>query len=194
MEQERGQSRVARPAVSLPMTVFFLQSARLGFRHWTLDDLPMAQSLWGNPEVSRFIHAKGTYSPEEVSARLEREMDTQRRFGIQYWPVFLLTSGVFVGCCGLRPYEKRPGILELGVHLLPDFWRQGLAQEASRRVIDHAFEILNADALFAGHNPGNTASRDLLTRLGFEYTHDEFYPPTGLQHPSYLRTRPSEPR
>ena len=23
-------------------------------------------------------------------------------------------------------------------------------------------------------------------RLGFRYTHDEYYEPTGLQHPSYL--------
>jgi hypothetical protein len=40
-------------------------------------------------------------------------------------------------------------------------------------------------ALFAGHNPANQASRELLARLGFRYTHDELYPPTGLMHPSY---------
>ena len=176
------------------MTDFFLHSTRLGFRHWTPGDLPLAQSLWGNPEVSRFIHAKGVFSPEEVSARLEREMDTQRRSGIQYWPTFLLSSGAFVGCCGLRPYEQRPKTLELGVHLLPNFWRQGLAQEAALRVISYAFDVLKTEALFAGHNPGNTVSKVLLTRLGFDYTHDEFYAPTGLQHPSYLLVRPDAPR
>lgn len=174
------------------MTPFFLQSDRLGFRHWTPEDLPLARSLWADARVARFIHAKGVFSQEEVAARLRREMDTQRRFGIQYWPAFLLASGAFVGCCGLRPYEPSPGTLELGVHLLPEFWRQGLAQEAARRVIAHALDDLKAEALFAGHNPGNEASRGLLSRLGFTYTHDEFYPPTGLQHPSYLLARPSE--
>jgi RimJ/RimL family protein N-acetyltransferase len=175
------------------MTPYFLQSARLGFRHWMPEDLSLAQSLWGNPEVARFIHAQGAFSHDEVSARLERERDTQRRFGIQYWPIFLLSSQAFVGCCGLRPYEARPETLELGVHLLPDCWHQGLAQEAARCVIDHAFGTLKVSALFAGHNPGNHASKDLLSRLGFEYTRDEFYPPTGLQHPSYLLVCP-EPR
>jgi [ribosomal protein S5]-alanine N-acetyltransferase len=33
--------------------------------------------------------------------------------------------------------------------------------------------------------------RQLLAKLGFHYTHDEFYPPTGLQHPSYLLMRSS---
>ena len=175
------------------MGFFFLQSERLGFRHWEPEDLPLAQALWGDPEVARFIHAKGAFAREEVLARLARELDTQHRCGIQYWPIFLLTSQAFVGCCGLRPYEPRPGTLELGVHLWPGFWHQGLAQEAARRVIDHAFGTLQAVALFAGHNPGNHASRGLLMRLGFAYTHDEFYPPTGLQHPSYLLLRPKPP-
>lgn len=35
-------------------------------------------------------------------------------------------------------------------------------------------------------NPKNEASRILLEKLGFRYTHDEYYPPTRLRHPSYL--------
>ena len=34
----------------------------------------------------------------------------------------------------------------------------------------------------------NIASVQLLKKLGFTYAHDEFYPPTGLYHPSYLMT------
>jgi putative hydrolase of HD superfamily len=168
------------------MTYFFMQSPRLGFRTWESGDLPLAQALWGHPQVARFIHARGAYSPEEAGARLEREIEVQRRSGIQYWPVFELASGAFVGCCGLRPYGNREGTLELGAHLLPEFWGRGLGREACRRVIAHAFEDLGAAALFAGHHPDNAASRGLLAKLGFTYTHDEFYPPTGLRHPSYL--------
>jgi len=54
--------------------------------------------------------------------------------------------------------------------------------------MEHAFRTLHAAALFAGHNPRNESSRLMLTKLGFRYTHDEYYPPTGLQHPSYLLT------
>ena len=32
----------------------------------------------------------------------------------------------------------------------------------------------SVNALFAGHNPHSTASRHLLKKLGFRYTHDEY--------------------
>jgi len=85
--------------------------------------------------------------------------------------------------CGLRPRSE--GTYELGFHLRPKFWRQGYAVEAARAVIDYAFSLLNADSLFAGHNPKNTASARVLGNLGFEYIGGEFYEPTGLYHPSY---------
>jgi RimJ/RimL family protein N-acetyltransferase len=52
----------------------------------------------------------------------------------------------------------------------------------------YAFETLGVKELFAGHNPSNAASRLLLTRMGFRYVRDEYYPPTGLNHPSYILT------
>ena len=80
-------------------------------------------------------------------------------------------------------------IFELGFHVCADHWGKGIATEAARAVIAFAFDELQASALFAGHHPENVASRRTLERLGFRHTHDELYPPTGLQHPSYLLAR-----
>ena len=52
--------------------------------------------------------------------------------------------------------------------------------------MDHAFGSLRVKGLFAGHHPANEASQRVLAKLGFRYTHDEFYQPTGLEHPSYF--------
>ena len=166
------------------MSEYFLTSGRLGFRHWRQADEPLALALWTDPMVTRFI-ATRPLAGHEALLRLNREIDTQASHGIQYWPMFLLEGDVFVGCCGLRPREREPDVPEFGVHLRPDHWGRGLAAEGARAVFSHAFESLGCRALFAGHNPGNDASRKLLTKLGFTHTHDEFYPPTGLMHPSY---------
>jgi ribosomal-protein-alanine N-acetyltransferase len=163
---------------------WFLVSERLGFRTWQPDDLELAAALWGDPEVTRLIG--GPLSREAAAARLAAEMATQAEAEIQYWPIFQLADGAHVGCCGLRPYRPAEAIHELGVHIRPPFWRRGLALEAARAVIAHAFAALGARALFAGHNPDNHASRAMLTRLGFRYSHDELYRPTGRLHPSYL--------
>jgi [ribosomal protein S5]-alanine N-acetyltransferase len=167
---------------------YFLRSKRLGFRAWTVEDLPLALGLWGDPEVTRLIDARGRLSEEQVWERLEREIATRDSHGVQYWPMFLLTTGEHVGCCGLRPYPAAEGVYEIGVHVCVRHWKQGYAEEATRAVMAHAFDTLHVAGLFAGHNPGNDGSRHLLSKLGFRYTHDEYYPPTGLQHPSYLFT------
>ena len=163
---------------------YFLRSQRLGFRHWYESDADLAAGLWGDPEVTRYIG--GPFSKEDVEQRLAREIATFGEHGIQYWPIFLLATGEHVGCCGLRPYRIAEQIHELGFHIRRAHWRQGYALEAARTTIVYAFQVFSASALFAGHNPANRASRELLLKLGFQYTHDEYYPPTGLQHPSYL--------
>ncbi len=177
------------------MSDYFLHSGRLGFRHWDETDLPLAIGLWGDPAVTRYIAARG-YTVREVQIRLELEIEAQHTHGIQYWPLFLLGSGEHVGCCGLRMRAGNPDAPELGVHVASRYWRQGYALEAASCVIEHAFTVRGARAIFAGHNPENVASRRLLERLHFVYTHDEFYAPTSLEHPSYLLARPvleSEP-
>lgn len=168
----------------------FLVTERLALSIWRREDVALATALWEDPEVTRFIRAPGSPPPPGAgTARLAQEIELRARHGVQYWPMFLRDGGDHVGCCGLRPYRAEPLIYELGVHLLPAFWRRGLAREAGRAVIAHAFGELGAAALFAGHSPDNHASRALLLALGFRYSHDELYPPTGRMHPSYLLGR-----
>lgn len=89
----------------------------------------------------------------------------------------------------MRPYDYENNIFEIGIHLKKKYWGKGFAQESCSAVMEYAFKTLKVNALFAGHNPKNIASAQLLKKLGFRYTHDEFYPPTGLHHPSYLMTK-----
>jgi ribosomal-protein-alanine N-acetyltransferase len=169
----------------------FLTTDRLGFSYWHEDDLALAMTLWGDPRVSAFIG--GPFTEEEVSTRLAREIEMLLARKVQYWPVFLLQDGELAGCAGLRPYRNDEHVLELGFHFRPQYWGQGIAQEAARAMIAFAFEILDLKALFAGHHPENIASERLLRKLGFRYTHQEIYPPTGLLNPAYLLINPKAP-
>jgi len=171
---------------------YHLMTGRLGFRCWEESDLALAIGLWGDEKVNALIG--GPFTAEMVQARLAGEIAQMREHAVQYWPIFLLESGEHTGCAGLRPYRVEEGIYELGVHLRPKFWRQGLATEAGQAVIAHGFDDLQAEAVFAGHNPANHISKTLLLRLGFVYTHDEFYPPTGLLHPSYILRKATRTR
>ncbi len=160
-------------------------TARVGFRAWRDDDVPLAMALWGDPRVSALVG--GPFDREAVGARLAMELANQRDHGIAYWP--LVVDGVDAGCCGLKPRDPAIRRLELGFYLRPEFWRRGLAVEAGTTVIAHAFDVLGVASLIACHHPENHGSRAAILKLGFAYVHHELYPPTGLQHPAYVRTR-----
>ena len=164
----------------------FMETQRIIFSHWNSEDLPLARLLWGDPQVTRYICARGYFLNEEIEARLALEIQNQQNHQLQYWPIFHKESGELIGCCGLRPHSE--GGLELGFHLRPAFWRQGYAIEAASQVIRYAFDSLKIEKLFAGHNPNNIASRRVLEKLGFHFISEEFYEPTGLYHPSYELT------
>lgn len=170
---------------------WFLSSERLGFRNWAAADLELACALWGDPAVTRWIDARGALTREDVIRRLADEIASQDADGVQYWPIFERKTHAHVGCCGL--HVKAPKVYELGFHLRADQWGKGFASEAARAVITYAFDVLGAASLFAGHNPNNEASRRVLSRLGFVYTHDEPFAATGLLHPSYSLVRAGEP-
>jgi ribosomal-protein-alanine N-acetyltransferase len=155
-------------------------TARLSFRTWRDDDLALALALFGDPRVTALVG--GPFDEAAVRGRLAAKIATQRDLGFQYWPIFL-HDGSFVGCCGLKPRGER--VHELGFYVLPAHWGRGYATEAARGVIDFAFDELGVTSLFAGHHPDNAGSRATLEKLGFRYTHDELYPPTGLEHPGY---------
>lgn len=169
----------------------FMTTNRMGFSNWRADDIDLADSLWGDARVTRYICATGRFTAQDVAERLSVEVANGRRFHVQYWPVFQLAGSDLIGCCGLRPHADAD--YELGVHLRPAFWGSGYATEGARAVIDYAFGALAANKLFAGHHPDNDASRRLLSKLGFTYVGDEYYAPTGLMHPSYELLSPRPP-
>ena len=173
---------------SKPNPETFLWTRRLFFRQWSETDLALALDLWGDVRVTKFIDARGELTAEEVRNRLDQEIAGTKDYGVQYWPIFLQSTGRHVGCCGLRVYDRSRNIYEIGFHIRADHWGQGFATEAALGVMDYAFAVMGVRALFAGHNPHNTISQKVLLKLGFRYTHDEYYAPTGLRHPSYRLT------
>ncbi len=165
---------------------FFLQTKRLAFRRWSPADLPLAISLWGDPEVTRFFG--GPFSKEAVQRRLELEISNETAHHVQYWPIFLRSTEEFVGCTGLRPYHPADQVYELGFHLRPQHWGKGFATEAAAGVVSYAFSTLRTKALFAAHHPANFASKRIIEKLGFQFTHKDLYAPTNEMHLAYLLT------
>lgn len=169
------------------MSAYFLQSARLGFRRWEQADLPLAVALWTDAEV--MSHMGGAMTPEQAEARMRLEMARQEEFGLQYWPIFDVSTGANAGCSGLRPYGDDAGVREIGVHIARPFWSGRYGEEAARAVIEYGFGTLGLHTLMAGHGPDNVNSKALIERLGFRFTHMSPWGAKDIPHPWYRLER-----
>jgi RimJ/RimL family protein N-acetyltransferase len=187
-------------------------TARLRFGEWTDTEKhrDLAQLLWSDPQVTKLIG--GPWSQRRVWDRMLLEMNHASVYGVCYWPIFRGQADAndrsdendtFVGVCGLRPYEvtspEHPWsaiarcvngrLWELGFHLRPRYWSQGYAREAAQSVLQFAFtNPVLCRPIEAGHHPSNSSSSKTLIGLGFQFSHHEYYAPTGLQHPAYMLT------
>lgn len=118
-------------------------------------DLPFLVELDGDPEVMRHLTGRAR-TPQEA-----RDFWTPQIPGPQ-WVGHLERRPV--GWWALWPREG--GIAELGYRLARRGWRQGLAVEGARAVVDEAFAVPGLQVVRAETMVVNDASRGVMRRLG----------------------------
>ncbi len=73
-----------------------------------------------------------------------------------------------------------PTVSDLGYRLLRRYWRQGLASEASRALLAHAFDTVGQSRVIAQTMAVNVASRGVMEALGMRHVrtyHPDFDDP-----------------
>ena len=87
-----------------------------------------------------------------------------------------------------------PGVSDLGYRLARRYWRQGLASEASRVLLRHAFVTVGQNRVISQTMSVNTASRHVMQAIGMRYVRtfpssDDPFPGTELGEVEYEITR-----
>jgi RimJ/RimL family protein N-acetyltransferase len=67
-----------------------------------------------------------------------------------------------------------PGVADLGYRILRRYWRQGLATEASRALLRHAFLTVGVRRVIAQTMAVNAASRGVMTSVAMSYVRTYF--------------------
>jgi [ribosomal protein S5]-alanine N-acetyltransferase len=118
--------------------------------------------------VGRFLWDAAPVARETVDDVIagSRRTFADRGFGL-YVVALRKAPAEVVGFAGLRPTGADE--VELLYALLPAHWGQGLATEAARAVLDHAFLALPLTRILAGADPPNAASFAVMERLGMTY-------------------------
>ena len=85
------------------------------------------------------------------------------------WAVVTNDEKKMIGTCGFTSLDFNHNAAEIGYVLNPDYWGNGIATEAVRRVLDFAFRELNVRRVEAKYIIGNDASRRVMEKCGMTY-------------------------
>lgn len=145
-----------------------IDTARLRLRPFTPDDLDAYYTtILSDPDVMHCLPG-GVPRPREAgAAAIEHYLASYREHGFGLWAVERRPGGEFIGQAGLM---FTPGItpptVEVAYGFGKPYWGQGYATEAARACLRYGFEQLGLERIIAVFVPGNTASEQVMRKLG----------------------------
>lgn len=145
-----------------------IETARLIVRPWQPEEVERFVELYRRPEVVRWFPDSPMIEREEALERIKQNLvclAENPRFG--RWAIVDRSKGVPVGTIILAPLPNGHGEVEIGWHLHPDSWGQGLASEAARAVLEHAFAG-GLSEVWAVTDPENERSVAVCERIGMQ--------------------------
>ena len=139
------------------------ETERLILRNYTMDDVPAVHEYFSSEEVSRYEDF-WPQTIEEVAEDLSDWKDKDNRMA-----VVLKETGELIGSVGYW-VDEEDGETEYSIDFdfNPRFWHKGYALEASKEVVRHLTEDLRVKEICGDCDERNTASSNLLERLGFQ--------------------------
>ena len=145
-----------------------MQTERLYFREFTMDDAPLLMDLNSDPDVIQYTGDKFITDVEEYKTILKEIIIPQYKNKIGRWAVYLKASDEFRGWCGLE-YIAEANELDLGYRFFKKHWGKGYATESAKAVIDYGVNVLQLKNIVARAAKANTASINVIKKLGFVY-------------------------
>jgi RimJ/RimL family protein N-acetyltransferase len=152
--------------VDSPPPLPVLDTPRLLLRRRTLEDLDACIAMDRDPEVTRYI-AGPWHDPVAHRQFVEYRITRSYQPGLGYWSIREASAPErFVGWVLLIPDHGAGPDVEIGWRLVRDAWGRGIASEAARAVVRHAFDTVRLPRLVADIASANTASRRVAEKLG----------------------------
>ncbi len=139
-----------------------IETERLMLRPISIDDAHDVFEWASDPVVNKYmpypLHKNVCQAEEWISS-----LSDKNEF------VFCLrNSGEIIGG-GSMSYKEEYKAYELGYNLKRKYWGLGYATEASKAMIQWAYENLGVRDFFARHANANHASRNVIIKCGFQF-------------------------
>ena len=136
-----------------------IETPRMVIREFAMDDGDDLQEILGDDETMK--NCEPAYTMEKTRAFLQ-EFCIGKKGAVA---AVRKDTGKMVGYILFHEFDE--GVYEMGWIFNRRFWRQGLAFEACRAVLDYAFDRMDAHKIFAEAIDG-VKSVNLMKKLGMK--------------------------
>jgi RimJ/RimL family protein N-acetyltransferase len=149
-----------------------LKTERLLLRPLEIGDVELLWPDISDAEISRLMAWDAQTDKEQTRKFLEAEVARRESNRGVTWAIF--KNDAFCGIVSLIGVIRHHRSLtynkaELAYWMGRRFQRQGITTEACQAVLQFAFKDLGLHKIVVGHFDANTASENLIKRLGFRY-------------------------
>ncbi len=148
-----------------------IRTPRLLLRRWQEDDLLPLAEIHADPTVMQWIGDGRPRSLEETAEDIEAWEEEWDEEGFGLFAVELLGSGELAGAVGLYVADSPPelaGRIAISWRLGRVYWGQGYASEAAHAALEFALQDRGIDQVVAAPRPGDSASANVLDKLGMK--------------------------
>lgn len=144
-----------------------LETERLILRPIVKSDLNLIFKYAQNPNIG----PRAGWKPHESKGETKKIMKELFLDKDTIWAITLKGDDSFRGCVGLEDDPKRgnPHARMLGYWLNENDWGKGIMTEAAKEVVRYGFEVLNAPIITSNCYDFNTASRNIIEKLGMKF-------------------------
>jgi ribosomal-protein-alanine N-acetyltransferase len=156
------------PAVPRDKAAAPFESRRLRFQPLGLADLDVFHAIVQDAHVRRYLLDDEIQTREWSEARIRASSELFAEHGIGLWLVSERDTAEVIGFCGFLVIPALRPEPQLLYAMYEKFTGRGYATEMASSAIVRARNVAGFEAVYAGVDEPNLASRRVLAKLGFE--------------------------
>lgn len=154
--------------LSISFTSFpVLHTPRLLLREMTADDAESLFQLRSDERAMRYIGRPLQKNVSEAVEFIEKIRANFAQNEAVAWGISFQGQPKLLGNISFWKMDKENHRTEIGYMLHPDYWGQGIMDEAMTAALEYCFRVLNFHSIEANTDPENAASARLLEKHGF---------------------------
>lgn len=147
-----------------------IETTRLHFERYTIEDLPFIETLVTDASVMKYIgsgEAQDAAYAHQLLSRMMEQYDNFEIFGLH--KLVQTETGESIGHAGLVAQVIDDAFeIELGYWIAPAFWRKGYATEAAKALKGYAEEELELERFISVIQIDNEASIKIAIANGMQ--------------------------